>query len=156
MQNRLLTTLVIWMVLAAIPSGAVAASPTAQDKCPVCGMFVSKYPDWLASVSYRDGTTVHFDGPKDLFRYLTNLNRYAPGKQASAVTAVQVRDYYSLKTIDARGAYFVLGSDVFGPMGKELIPFADEHSAREFQRDHRGQRILRYPEITRQTLKGLD
>ncbi len=33
--------------------GPITPKPT--DKCPVCGMFVSKYPDWVAQVVYRDG-----------------------------------------------------------------------------------------------------
>ena len=52
--------------------------PSKQDKCPVCGMFVSKYPDWIAEVVYKDGKTVFFDGPKDMFKYYFNLKKYDP------------------------------------------------------------------------------
>ena len=136
--------------------GVVGAIPSANDKCPVCGMFVSKYPDWLAFIRFKDGKGTYFDGPKDLFRYLHNLKRYAPGRQPNAVATIQVKDYYSLQMIDGRSAYFVLGSDVFGPMGKELIPFAKENAAREFLRDHRGKQVLRFNDITRQSLESLE
>lgn len=144
--------------LLTLPVGAWAASPapSAQDKCPVCGMFVSKYPDWLAKITYKDGSVAYFDGPKDMVRYLGNLKRYAPGKTPTAIESLQVKDYYSLKMIDGRTAYFVLGSDVFGPMGKELIPFASLSAAQEFMKDHKGKKILRLSQISNQTLNGFE
>ncbi|HEX9136436.1 MAG TPA: nitrous oxide reductase accessory protein NosL, partial [Nitrospirota bacterium] len=30
--------------------------PAAGDRCPVCGMFVSKYPDWTAEIVFQDGS----------------------------------------------------------------------------------------------------
>ncbi|MGQ9653410.1 MAG: nitrous oxide reductase accessory protein NosL, partial [Thermodesulfobacteriota bacterium] len=36
--------------------------PGPKDKCPVCGMFVAKYPDWTAQVLFKDGRSVFFDG----------------------------------------------------------------------------------------------
>ena len=40
--------------------------------------------------------------------------------------------------IDGRSAHYVVGSDVTGPMGKELIPFATREAALEFSKDHGG------------------
>ena len=45
----------------------------------MCGMIVSKYPNWTATVLYKDGHTHHFDGAKDLFKYLHDLPKYVPG-----------------------------------------------------------------------------
>ncbi|HHH40277.1 MAG TPA: nitrous oxide reductase accessory protein NosL, partial [Sedimenticola sp.] len=53
--------------------------PGPRDTCPVCGMFVAKYPEWVATVLYRDGHAHHFDGAKDLFKYLHDMPRWAPG-----------------------------------------------------------------------------
>jgi copper chaperone NosL len=133
------------------PTGSIP-----KGNCTVCGMFVANFPDWAACVTFKDGTQAWFDGPKDLFTYLLNLKRYAPKRSAADLTAVQVRDYYALKLIDARKAFFVLGSDVMGPMGKELVPFATESAGRDFLRDHRGQRILAFQEITPDAMKGLE
>ena len=41
--------------------------PSPKDKCPVCGMFVAKYPDFVAQVIFQDGSYAVFDGAKDLF-----------------------------------------------------------------------------------------
>ena len=130
--------------------------PTAKDKCPVCGMFVAKYPDWLAAVRFRDGSHVFFDGAKDLFKYLHDLKKYESARKREDIQGVAVMDYYGLTWIDARKAWFVLGSDVYGPMGKELIPLERETDAREFMRDHKGIRIIRYSEATPEVIKSLD
>jgi copper chaperone NosL len=146
-------------LLSALPSGAevpAVAKPSPKDKCPVCGMFVAKYPDWIATLMFKDGTLRYFDGPKDLFKFLLDIKQYAPGKGQSDVDRFFVNDYYAVRQIDGREAFYVLGSDVYGPMGKELIPFEKETEARGFLKDHGGRSILRYHEITSAVLKQLD
>ena len=102
------------------------------DKCPVCGMFVAKYPDFLAQIVWADGSSVFFDGAKDMFKYYFNLKKYAPSRQSAEIAFVYVTDYYNMTPIDARRAWYVVGSDVYGPMGRELIPFVGEEDAVEF------------------------
>jgi copper chaperone NosL len=130
--------------------------PTTRDKCPVCGMFVAKYPDFLAQVIYRDQAYAVFDGAKDLFRYLMNLKLYAPTRLPADIAILYVTDYYALLPIEGKGAWYVIGSDVYGPMGRELIPFAKEPEAKEFFTDHKGKRLLRFAEVTAAVLKELD
>jgi copper chaperone NosL len=130
--------------------------PSAKDKCPVCGMFVAKYPDWLAAVRFRDGSHVYFDGAKDMFKYLHDPKKYDPARKPEDIQAIAVMDYYGLTWIDARKALYVLGSDVYGPMGRELIPLEREADAREFMKDHKGLKIIRYPEATPEVIKTLD
>lgn len=143
--------------LAAPPAKpAATATPSARDKCPVCGMFVAKFPDWVASTSYRNGPVLYFDGPKDMFSHYFDAPRYTPGVRQADISSMMVKEYYSLKMIDARSAFFVVGSDVFGPMGNELIPFASRKDADAFMADHKGKRVLRFNEITRQLVKSLN
>ena len=130
--------------------------PAAKDKCPVCGMFVAKYPDWTMVVRFKDGSHAFFDGTKDMFKYLFDMKKYNPSKKAEDVRDVFVKDYYSLSFMDARTAWYVLGSDVYGPMGRELIPLEKEADAREFMNDHKGKKLLRYSDITREVIKTLD
>ena len=33
-----------------------ALKPSPKDRCPVCGMFVAKYPDWVAEIIFKDGS----------------------------------------------------------------------------------------------------
>jgi copper chaperone NosL len=130
--------------------------PSARDKCPVCGMFVAKYPDWLTAIRFRDGSHAYFDGAKDLFKYLHAPMKYDALRKAEDIRVIQVLDYYRLEWIDARSAWYVLGSDVYGPMGRELIPLAREADAQEFLKDHRGERIVRFSEVTPEVIKTLD
>jgi len=71
------------------------------------------------------------------------------------VEAVFVKDYYSLEFIDGRTAFYVMGSDVYGPMGKELVPFGREQDARQFLKDHKGKSLLRFGEVTKDVLEAL-
>jgi len=131
-------------------------TPSKKAKCPVCGMFVYKYPDWVGEVFFQDGSVAFFDGGKALFKYYFNLKKYNPSKTQKDIAAVYVTEYYDLKPMDARKASFVMGSYVYGPMGRELIPFLGKEAAEEFKRDHRGKRILVFHEITPAVIRKLD
>ena len=151
----LLTGCIFLYATTIIAAPAQAPAPSAKDKCPVCGMFVAKYPDWVAFAKTRDGLTYYYDGPKDLFTHYFNAGRYTPGRQQRDLINLSVKEYYSLKMIDAKGAFFVVGSDVYGPMGAELVPFATQKDAASFMNDHKGKKILRFGDITPQLLNGL-
>lgn len=142
------------------PSGGAALSgipkPGAKDLCPVCGMLVSKYPNWVATVLYKDGHAHHFDGAKDMFKYLHDLPKYALGHRAEDIRIIAVTDFYNLEKIDARKALFVIGSDVLGPMGHELVPLVNEADAADFMKDHKGKRVLRFDQVSREIPAGLD
>jgi copper chaperone NosL len=130
--------------------------PSDKDKCPVCGMFVKKYPDWTTVILFNNGSRLYFDGAKDMFKYLFDMKRYDSRNKKEDIRSIAVKDYYRLSWIDAHSAWFVGGSDVYGPMGLELIPLAKEADAKEFMTDHKGKRILKFPEITREIIKTLD
>jgi copper chaperone NosL len=143
-----LVLLILWAPGLLSQTGSpLLPQPGPKDTCPVCGMFVAKYPHWIATVLYRDGHAHHFDGAKDLFKYLFNLSKWAPGHKPEDMAAIAVTEYYGLGRIPARNAWYVIGSDVLGPMGHELIPLATEAEAQEFLRDHTGKRILRFDEV---------
>jgi nitrous oxide reductase accessory protein NosL len=151
----LLLTLILFFS-AAFAAPPTNPSPSTKDKCPVCGMFVSKYPDWVATVTFKDSTTLFFDGGKDLFTWYHNMQKYTPGRNQTAITAITVNDYYTLKAVDARHAHFVIGSDVFGPMGKELVPFGKATDAQAFLKDHKGKKVLQFNDVTPTILKSME
>jgi nitrous oxide reductase accessory protein NosL len=126
------------------------------DKCPVCGMFVAKYPDFIAQIIFTDGSYAVFDGAKDLFKYYFNLKKYNPKKEPADIAFIYVTDYYNVTPIEGSGAWFVVGSDVFGPMGRELIPLGQENDAMVFMKDHSGVKMLRFNEVTPEIIKELD
>lgn len=135
-------------------AGPVKPSP--KDKCPVCGMFVAKYPDFLATISYRDGSRFFFDGAKDMFKYYFDIEKYHPARKQSDIEAVYVTDYYNLSPINAYEATYIVGSDIYGPMGRELIPFEKQGDAEAFMKDHGGKSRLKFKDITLPLVKSLD
>ena len=153
MAGLLLTCL---LSVAADVRAEAAPTPTKEDKCPVCGMFTYRYPDFLASITYADGHKVFFDGAKDMFKYYFNLQKYAPGRSVIQIAHIFVTEYYDMNGLDARKAFYVVGSDVYGPMGHELIPFASRSDAEAFFKDHNGRRVLTFETITPAVIGRLD
>ena len=146
--------------LLALCSAAAAAQalpkPGPRDLCPVCGMLVSKYPHWTATAVWKDGRAVYFDGAKDMFKYLLSLAAYEKGRKREELGSLSVTEFYDLKPIDARQAWYVIGSDVLGPMGHELVPLATRADAEDFVKDHKGRRVLRFDDVTAELLAQLD
>ena len=134
----------------------IPPKPTPEDKCPVCGMFVAKYPDWTGVITFEGGGREYFDGAKDLFKYLFGLEKYNPRKTQGDIRHIHVTDYYDMKFIDATTAFFVIGGDVYGPMGRELIPLASRPDAETFMKDHNGIKILKFNEINPEIIHRLD
>ena len=78
-------------------SAEVACPPPGiHDTCPVCGMFVAKYPDWVAQVRFKDEKTVFFDGAKDFFKYYFDIGGYRPGKSRADVGSSTARNVCSV------------------------------------------------------------
>ena len=157
-MKRSLAVLLISLVIssAAVSAEITPLKPSQKNKCPVCGMFVYKYPDWSAQIIFTDGAVLFFDGAKDLFKFYFNIKKYAPDKSEKDIAAIYVTEYYEMKVIKAEDAFFVIGSDVYGPMGHELIPLASKADADEFMRDHKGRRILKFEAVKPVMIKKLD
>ncbi len=134
---------------------------TKDEKCPVCGMFTYKYPKWAAQIFYKHGEHEHhhsFDGVKDMMKFYFDpmeWGKYEKSKK-EYITKMLVTDYYSQKAIDARDSYFVIGSDVYGPMGDELIPFKEKADAKTFSLDHQGKQIIKFEDIIEKEVYKLD
>ena len=143
----------------ALPAGAgepAFPKPAPRDLCPVCGMVVGKYPAWIATVVYKDGHAHHFDGAKDMFKFWHEPAKYAAGHRREDMVAIRVTDFYNLQPVDARKAFYVIGSDVLGPMGHELVPLASREDAADFLKDHKGRRILSFDQVTGDLPSRLD
>ncbi len=122
-------------------------------KCPVCGMFVSKYPKWAAFMQIN-GKKYYFDGVKDMMKYYIFDGDFPYDRKN--ISEITVSDYYTLEEISAKEAFYVLDSDVFGPMGRELIPFKSKKSAKAFMNDHNGKAMVKFDEITDKMVMALD
>jgi len=126
--------------------------PQKSDRCPICGMFVAPYPDWVATLVFHDGSQLFFDGPKDLFRYYFALPTKDDSRSHADIAAIYLTEYYSTRRLPAQQLYFILGSNIFGPMGAELIPVAGKAAAEGFMVDHHGQKLLRFDQLRKSLL----
>jgi nitrous oxide reductase accessory protein NosL len=127
-----------------------------KAKCPVCGMFVAKYPNWVAEIRTTDDRQYFFDGVKDMMKFLFDPERYQVKMASEQIAAIRVSDYYNLGPMDAREAWYVVGSNVYGPMGDELIPFRTRNEAEVFRKDHFGKSIVTFDKISADLVQGLD
>jgi copper chaperone NosL len=119
-------------------------------------MFVSMFPDWNARIEFKEATYATFDGAKCMFKYYLNMKKYNPAKNKEDMIVLSVKDYSSKTSTDALRAFFVIWSDVYGPMGHEPIPFEKEADAKMFLKEHKGKKILRFKDINPHLIKSLD
>jgi len=121
-----------------------------KQRCVNCGMYTSMYQKWEAIVKIKDKDNLHFCAPRCMFKVLLDTSATPEN-----IESIMVKDYYDLNLIDAQKAYYVLGSDVLGPMGNDLIPFKNSTSAEQFFKEHKGSKILQFDEVTMETIKSL-
>lgn len=136
--------LLLLFTLAASAALAAPPAPGKTDRCAVCGMMVSPFPQWTAALELSDGRVFYFDGPKDMFIAFFDLPAHLPGVTAEQVAGVYVTDYYETRLRPATEVLFVVGSDVLGPMGEELVPVFGSAAAETFRRDHAGKGLRRF------------
>lgn len=127
-----------------------------NGKCPVCGMFVAKYPKWAAHIVTKEGHNHYFDGVKDMMKFYFEPQKYHHDHNTENLIALFVSDYYTLEKIATKDAFFVVGSNIYGPMGHELIPFKNEVDAKSFSDSHNGKKIYRFDALTRDIVWDLD
>ena len=119
------------------PSGA---------RCAKRGMLVADHPRWVAGAITASGGEERFCCPRCMFAW--HLSPRGKGSRDLWVT-----EYYSQKRMPVGDVFFVMGSDVVGPMGKALVPIAGREAAERFRQDHHGSRLLLAGEITPELLR---
>ena len=156
MKNVISFLIIFFLVAVSSAAEPKDSNPSHKEKCAVCGMFVSMFADRNARIQFKDATQAIFCGAKCMFKYYLNVKKYNPGKNKNDVTVISVKDYYSATSIDALKAFFVIWSDVYGPMGHEPIPFEKDVDAKKFLQEHKGKKILRFNDINPNLMKSLD
>ncbi len=137
-----------WLALLFVGSTLVplqAAELPPGARCPVCGMKAAIDPSFTAVLTVA-GKPIGFDGPRDMLTYLFDPATFGGDRQAGLGT-ITLLDYYDETPFDGRTAYFVVGSDVAGPMGPEFIPFNAQDAAEEFRHDHGGT-VVPFAQVT--------
>ncbi|MDB4941813.1 MAG: hypothetical protein JWP97_1347 [Labilithrix sp.] len=124
---------------------AALASGCRKDaaRCKNCGMKIDASSAWRAELVAPSGELVPFDSPR------CALQSWRTGK--TSAKAIRVLDYYDRASKDGAEVRFVLGGDVVGPMGPDLVP-VDPARVSKFMQDHAADRALRLDEITPEIL----
>ena len=122
--------------------------------CGKCGMYPAKYPRWHSQIIFKDDSMTPFDGCKCMFNFLFGMEKFDNTHSIDDVAVIWVKDFDTGKWINAADAQYVVGSNMMGPMGKELIPFADQAAAMKFHQEQGGT-LMKYAEITPDVLKTL-
>ncbi len=120
--------------------------------CPVCNMKLGSSPSGPAAVVFKDGKVVGFDTTADMFRYVLAPKKY--DFDAGNIKDIFVTEHGTKKFIDAKQAFFVVGSDVKGHMGAEVVPFPNKADAEKFSSEHKGKRVAAYGTVTLADLKS--
>ena len=119
--------------------------PTEKDVCTVCGMYPASYPKHNCQIWAMDGSTLHFCSTQCMVNFNADQSKYVkePAKTKMAwVTLFSDGMYESVF-----GAYYVVGSQMNGPMGREAIPFKLKKNAEEFVKANGG-KIASFSQLT--------
>jgi len=114
--------------------------------CPVCEMKLEMSVVGQAAAVFADGKVVGFDGPGDLLRYFLAPEKYH--FDPKNIKHLFVTEYGTKKFIDAKQAFFVVGSELSGEMGPELAAFATKEAAEKFKSDHKGKNVVAFSGVT--------
>ena len=136
--------------------GDVPRPAPADARCPVCGMYPARAPQWACQVLYGDYSAQFFDSPVDLLLFLADVERYGISPAAAEdIRSRWVTDMASGAWVALEQAWFVRGSDALGPMRRGDLPaFGDQAGAAEFARRHGGQ-ALAFSAVTPAIIKSL-
>jgi copper chaperone NosL len=155
-------TLFLIMLTGPVSTAALAgqenspAPMTISDdlRCPVCGMYPAKFEKWQSQVVFKNGDIRAFAACKDLYKYLLDMGKYEKEISAADIAVIYVKDFSDGAWVNGKAAHYVSASNVMGPMGKDLIPFADIVQATEFAKSNGGH-IVNHSQVDMKLIHSL-
>ena len=126
-----------------------------DQKCPTCGMRVAGFKNWHTQMVYADGSHDGFCAVKCLMAFYFEPARFSARRSSDIEKTLYAKDYYTQTWHNMRQMFFVLGSNVMSPMGRDLVPFSDKASAQTFLDDHNGEKILQFRDITPELIQKM-
>ncbi len=145
----------IALVIALVPVNPanLAAHPRKIENhkmCPLCGMYPARYATFQCQVVFKDGTYEAFDSPLGLLVYLFFSDK--TGLDIKPIESVYFRDYLNRKWIDANETYYVVGTNIMGPMGIDFLPVSDKNRAEKLNADEQGALVIKNSYVNKQFL----
>ena len=119
----------LFVLFAVIITTVFTQKCMAQRWCDICAMDLQKYRRTKYILTLDDGSK----------KYTCSIHCTAIIMKKQNVKYIEASDYLSCKMIDARNAYYVVGSSVKGVMsGVGKLAFETEKEALDFQKGHGG------------------
>ena len=146
-----------------------------SDSCDVCGMVIPNHPGPTSEVFYADeepaghANPARFDSTWEAFQFDFARRDEGWSREAFYVTDYSAVDYDLFEDggdtlisthpgadafADATEVTFVVGSEVVGAMGRDLIAFGDEGDAEAFQAEHGGD-LAAFDDVDEATVASL-
>jgi copper chaperone NosL len=148
---------------------------TTDDRCDVCGMVIPNHPGPSTEIFYTDNrpsghdNPARFDSTWEAFQYDFERRDRGWDREAFYVTDYSAVDYSITEEggdsiisthpeaeafVDAEAVTFVVGSEVKGAMGRDLIAFSERSDAESFADEHGGS-LAGLGDVTRETVAQL-
>ena len=126
-------------------------APTPETSCSVCGMYPARYPDHRSQLSDSNKEVHHFCSNQCLVNFLDAPKKYVktPAKVKSIWVSIPGEHSYEY----AMGLYYLVGSTIMGPMGKEAIPYRNKATAEAAAKKHGG-KVFRFNALTPELIFG--
>lgn len=152
-KTRVVATLLACLLLTACDKAVESSfsdAPVAfhpNDECHVCGMVINEFPGPKGQVVERGGVKKFCSTAEMLGWWLQPENHH---DSAKLYVHDMGRSHWDTPDdrhlIDARTAFYVIGTGLKGAMGVVLASFADEAKAQKVATDSGG-RVLRFDQI---------
>lgn len=149
--TRLTLPLLFVAVLAACNKPAEPVMPqeiTAGTSCSLDGMTLADFPGPKAQIQYATGNPDYFCDTMEMFSI------YLQPEQKKRITGIFTQDMGKTSWekpqghwIDAKLAFYILGSKKNGSMGPTLASFALQQDAEKFAHEFGG-RVLHFDQVT--------
>ena len=123
----------------------IVTEPTPETRCPVCGMYPARYPKHRSQLSTEDGTHHHFCSNQCLVLFMADQKQYV--EKPAKIKSIWVTVYPDGGYEYAMGLYYLVGSNILGPMGKEPLPYRSKSAADTAAGEHGGT-VLRFTALT--------
>lgn len=124
------------------------------DRCPVCGMAVSKHKKFASAIELKDGKAYYFCGTGCMIKSWLHPEVFIASSKEQLKRAV-TPEYFAGKYVDALAARWVAGSDVVGPMGPALVPLKDDADLATFKKRHGGKATFKLGELDDATWEAI-
>lgn len=133
-------------IVGALLTAVAAPACKKEERCKNCGMKIDPASSWNAQLIGMDGAPVRFDTPRCAFTY------WRSGKMEAK--DIQATDYYERVLRGSAELKFVVGGDVLGPMGPDLVP-VEAPRASKFIQDHGADRAYLASEVMMDVLNAI-